>query len=40
MIGIVTIGIAAGTMLVMAVVMSYILGWANKKFHVEVDPRV
>lgn len=36
----VTIGIAAGTMLVMAVVMSYILGWANKKFHVEVDPRV
>ncbi|MFK5954106.1 MAG: RnfABCDGE type electron transport complex subunit B [Desulfobacterium sp.] len=40
MIGIVTIGIAAGTMLFMAVVMSYILGWANKKFHVEVDPRV
>ncbi|GAB6144980.1 RnfABCDGE type electron transport complex subunit B [Desulfocicer niacini] len=40
MIGVVTIGIAAGTMLLMAVVMSYILGWANKKFHVEVDPRV
>ncbi|SLM30078.1 RnfB [Desulfamplus magnetovallimortis] len=37
---IVTIGIAAGTMLVMAVIMSYILGWANVKFHVEVDPRV
>ncbi len=36
----VTIGIAAGTMLVMAVIMSYILGWANVKFHVEVDPRV
>lgn len=37
---VVTIGIAAGTMLVMAVIMSYVLGWANKKFHVEVDPRV
>lgn len=36
----VTLGIAAGTMLAMALVMSYILGWANKKFHVEVDPRV
>ncbi len=36
----VTIGIAAGTMLIMAVIMSYILGWANIKFHVEVDPRV
>ena len=37
---VVTIAIAAGTMLVMAVIMSYVLGWANKKFHVEVDPRV
>ncbi|MDY0374763.1 MAG: RnfABCDGE type electron transport complex subunit B [Desulfobacterium sp.] len=36
----ITIGIAAGTMLGMAVIMSYILGWANKKFRVEVDPRV
>jgi RnfABCDGE-type electron transport complex B subunit len=36
----ITIGIAAGTMLGMAVIMSYILGWANKKFHVEVDARV
>ena len=37
---VVTIGIAAGTMLIMAIIMSYILGWANVKFHVEVDPRV
>ncbi len=36
----VTLAIAAGTMLFMAVVLSYILGWANKKFHVEVDPTV
>ncbi|KJS30282.1 MAG: electron transporter RnfB [Desulfatitalea sp. BRH_c12] len=36
----VSIGLAAATMLVMALVMSYILGWANKKFHVEVDSRV
>ena len=36
----ITIGLAAGTMLVMALVMSYILGWANKTFHVESDPLV
>ncbi len=36
----VTIGLAAGTMLVMALVMSYILGWANKKFKVDVNPLV
>ncbi len=36
----VTLGLAAGTMLGMAIIMSYILGWANKKFYVEVDPRV
>ena len=36
----VTIGLAAGTMLVMALVFSYILGWANTAFHVEVDPRI
>jgi Na+-translocating ferredoxin:NAD+ oxidoreductase RNF subunit RnfB len=32
--------LAAGTMLVLAVFMAYVLGWANKTFHVEVDPRV
>jgi RnfABCDGE-type electron transport complex B subunit len=36
----VTIGLAAGTMLAMAFVVSYVLGWANRKFAVEVDPRV
>ena len=36
----VTIGLSAGTMLSLAVVLTYILGWANKKLHVEEDPRV
>ena len=36
----VTIGLAACTMLVMALVFSYVLGWANTAFHVEVDPRI
>lgn len=37
---IVTIGLSAGTLVVMAIVMTYILGWANSTFHVEVDPRI
>jgi len=32
--------LAAGTMLALALFMAYVLGWANKAFHVEVDPRV
>lgn len=36
----ITLAIAAGTMLTMAVVFSYILGWANKKFKVEADPKI
>lgn len=36
----ITIMLSAATMLVMAVLLSYILGWANRAFHVEVDPRV
>ena len=36
----VTIGLSAGTLVAMAVVFSYILGWANQAFHVETDPRV
>ncbi|MCD6304316.1 MAG: RnfABCDGE type electron transport complex subunit B, partial [Planctomycetes bacterium] len=32
--------LAGGTMLAMSVVMAYVLGWANRVFHVEVDPRV
>ncbi len=35
-----TLAIAAGTMLVMAIILSFILGWANKKFKVEVDPKI
>lgn len=30
--------LAAGTMLVLALFMAYVLGWANVKFHVELDP--
>ena len=37
---VVTISLSAGTLVVMAVVMTYILGWANKAFHVDVDPRI
>jgi len=36
----VTIGLSVGILLSMAVVLSYVLGWANIKFHVDVDPRV
>jgi len=37
---IVTVVAAASTMLVLAVVMSTVLGWANRAFYVEVDPRI
>jgi RnfABCDGE-type electron transport complex B subunit len=36
----VTVGLSAGTLLAMALVLTFVLGWANKTFHVEVDPRV
>lgn len=36
----VSVGLAASTLLGMAVVISYVLGWASKAFHVQVDPRV
>ena len=36
----VTIGLAAGTLFAMGVVFTYILGWASKAFHVEVDSRI
>jgi electron transport complex protein RnfB len=32
--------LAAGTLTGMALVLTYILGWANRAFHVEVDPRI
>lgn len=35
-----TILLAAATMLVLAVLMAMVLGWANRAFHVHVDPRV
>jgi len=37
---VVSVGLAASTLFGMAVVISYVLGWANKAFHVEIDPRV
>lgn len=40
MMTLITVTLAAGTLLAMAVMMSFVLGWANKAFHVEVDPRV
>ena len=36
----VIVGLAATTMLVLGLVLSFVLGWANRAFHVEVDPRV
>lgn len=35
----VTVGLSAATLLAMALILTFILGWANKAFHVEVDPR-
>ena len=32
--------LAAAVMLALATLMGYVLGWANKAFHVEVDPRI
>lgn len=37
---IITIIIAACTMLILAVIISLILGWANDIFKIEVDPRI
>ncbi|MDO4574320.1 MAG: (Fe-S)-binding protein [Planctomycetia bacterium] len=36
----ITVLVAVGVMLTLAVVMSWILGWANVAFRVEVDPKV
>ncbi len=36
----ITIGLSAATMLFMALVLTSILGWANRRFHVDVDQRV
>lgn len=37
---VITILVAVGVMLLLAVVMGWILGWANDAFRVEVDPKV
>lgn len=36
----VTILLSGGTLLTLSVGAAYVLGWANKAFHVEVDPRI
>ncbi len=36
----ITIAIAAATLFLLAIVVSWILGWANIKFKVEVDPKI
>jgi len=36
----VALALAAGILGLLAVAMGFVLGWANRKFHVEVDPRV
>ncbi len=35
-----TMTLSGGTLLTLSVGAAYVLGWANKAFHVEVDPRV
>lgn len=35
-----TLLLAAGVLAALAVAMGYVLGWANRRFHVEVDPKV
>jgi RnfABCDGE-type electron transport complex B subunit len=32
--------LAAGVMLILAVFMTFVLGWANRALHVDVDPRI
>ena len=36
----VTIGLSAASLLSIAIVLTTVLNWANRKFHVDVDPRV
>lgn len=36
----ITIFLAAAIMLVLAIAMVWVLGWANRAFHVDVDPRI
>ncbi len=36
----ITVSIAASTLFILAVIVCWILGWANIKFRVEVDPKI
>ena len=36
----VTIILASAVLAILAIAMGYVLGWANRAFHVEVDPKV
>lgn len=36
----IVVGLAGGTMFLLAGAMSIVLGWANRAFHVPIDPRV
>lgn len=36
----ITLLLAAGVLAALAVATGYVLGWANRRFHVEVDPKV
>ncbi len=40
MLSAVSIGLASATLLLLATAMGLVLGWANRAFHVEIDPRV
>ena len=40
MLSAITVLLAAGTMLVLAIAMGGLLGWANRVFHVEVNPKI
>lgn len=37
---VVTIGLAGGSLIVLALMFTYILCWANEAFRVEIDPRI
>ena len=36
----ITVSLSVGTMLTMAIVLTAVLGWANRKFYVDIDDRV
>ena len=38
MFSIIVMLLAAGTMLALAIAAGYALGWANRRFHIPIDP--